>query len=466
MFVSNNKVVSKTPTLISTIGDIPEETRTVITPYGNKYTVYNFGYQFSNPLILPFDIILNAIVYGNISLSTTTVKSDDFVIESEKVNKITISGNGTVLLWYRYGSLDPASFNTVINFGIQNNDYVLVDGLLHSLSVNEAVSFVLQNPEVQEMILKGMDWQFNKLGFTDFISYLNSGNYDVRRLALFLTVSTYVFPCVFNYTTIPQFSGKPLVVYLQYLQYLMQYGQSVTSEIIDLSERLDFQQAEIAILLAEDNVLSSEVDYVSEQVVYEQSEINALSEQISECCSNLLNQLERTVAQLLMSVNQITGLVTSEVLGLTQNVLALTGVVSYLSNNVLPKLGLSTSEVETVLSGITTNLLNLSSETVSNVTGLLGDVSSDVIDILSPMGLVGGLVSDLGDTVEGVTDTLDNTLSGLLNIVNSVLPIINLSVSSSEGSESISVSSSESSESSSSSSSSGGGLLGVLGDLL
>jgi len=198
MYVSNNKVLQKLPNLIATIGDLPEETRVIITPYGNKYSVYNFGYQYSNPLILPFDITLDAIVYGNISLSSNTVKTQSFEIITESASKFTISGEGTVLLWYRYGKLDPATFNTIMQYAIQENDYLLVDALLHTLSVQEAISFILQNTSVQEMFKKGIDWQFNKLGFRDFLAYQNGGKYDVRRLALFLTISSYVFPCVFN----------------------------------------------------------------------------------------------------------------------------------------------------------------------------------------------------------------------------------------------------------------------------
>ncbi len=135
MYTSNLKVITKLPKLISTISDIPEEVKEIITPYGNKYSIYNFGYQFSNPLILPFDVTIYAIVYGNISLSSTTVNTNVFTIESETTNKLTITGNGTVLLWYRYGTIDPGTFDVVMSYAIENNDYILIDALLHTLSI-------------------------------------------------------------------------------------------------------------------------------------------------------------------------------------------------------------------------------------------------------------------------------------------------------------------------------------------
>jgi len=157
MYVSNNKVVTNLPNLISTIGDIPEEVKVVYTPYGNRFTVYNFGYHYSNPLILPFDITVDAVVYGDIALPTTTVKTNKFVVVSDTGNKFAITGHGTVILWYRYGKIDPASFEVIMNYAVQQNDYILVDALLHSLSIQEAVSYVLQNPAIQEMIMKGLD---------------------------------------------------------------------------------------------------------------------------------------------------------------------------------------------------------------------------------------------------------------------------------------------------------------------
>ena len=280
MYVSNNKVLTKLPDLISTIGDLPEEIKTIITPYGNKYKVFNLGYQYSNPLILPLDITLDAIVYGNITLSSTVVKSQTFQVVTEYGSKFSITGEGTVLLWYRYGKLDPATFNSVMDYALEQNDYILIDALLHSLSIDEAVSFILQNPAVQEQFKKGLDWQFNKLGFTDFLAYINNGKYDVRKVALFLTIASYVFPFVFSYTNIPQFSGNPLQVFVQYLEYLNEFGQTITSEISELfsdvyylSEQIDQEQLEISVLFAENSILSSEIDQLEEQINYVQSEL-------------------------------------------------------------------------------------------------------------------------------------------------------------------------------------------------
>jgi len=251
MYTSNNKVITKLPNLISTIGDIPEQTKTVYTPYGNKFSVLNLGYQFSNPLILPIDVTVDFIVYGNISLSSNAVKSDTFTIVTEYGNKFAISGDGTVLVWYRYGSIDPASFNLIMQYALQQNDYVLVDALLHTLSIQEVISYVLQNPAIQEVLLKGLDWQLNKIGFKDFLAYMNNGKYDVRHVALFLTIASYLFPFVFTYSGIPQFTGKPLEVYVKYLFYLAEYGQTVTSELEYLSEQIDNQSIEIAVLFTE-----------------------------------------------------------------------------------------------------------------------------------------------------------------------------------------------------------------------
>jgi len=288
MYISNTKVVTKLPNLISTIGDIPEETRVTTTPYGNKFYVYNFGYYYSNPLILPFDITLDVISYGNITLASNTVNTDVFVITSDYGSKFAITGSGTALLWYRYGKVDPATFDLIMNYALENNDYILVDGLLHTLSIQEAVSFILQNPAVQEMVLKGIDWQLNKIGLRDFLAYLNGGKYDVRQVALFLTIASYVFPCVFEYTSLPQFTGKPLQVYIQYLLYLSEYGQVVTSKLNELSEQSVYHQAEIDVLFEQTSELSeitayhqSEIEELFSETAYHQSEIDELFAQTS-----------------------------------------------------------------------------------------------------------------------------------------------------------------------------------------
>ena len=435
MYTSNLKVVTKLPKLISTISDIPEEVKEIITPYGNKYSIYNFGYQFSNPLILPFNVTIYAIVYGNISLSSTTVNSNTFTIKSETTNKLTITGNGTVLLWYRYGTIDPGTFDVVMSYAIENNDYILIDALLHSLSICEAISFILQNPEVQEVFKKGLDWQLNKLGFNELLAYLNGGKYDVRKLALFLTIASYVFPCVFTYTNIPQFSGQVLQVYLQYLNYLQEFGQVITSEITELSEQIEVQQTEIAILFSDYTLLSSE---------------------IAQCCPSLLGAIEQTVNDLLKSIDNIGGVLTNTVLGVIRNLIILTGVISQIAKS----LGTSGLEIGSILSQLVINLWTLSSEVVGDVSELLGGLVSNVIaDLSNVVSGISEILTGVFNTTSEIVSDVDTTLDSLLSIVSEILPIININIQVSEySSESSESSESESSESSSSS----GGLGGLL----
>ena len=315
MYTSNNKVLTLLPDLISTIGDTPEQTFVTITPYGNKFNVYNFAYHNSNPLILPLDVIIDALVYGNISLSSNAIKTDVFTVVSEKTSKLTITGSGTVFLWYRYHRLNPASFQIIMKYAIQQNDYILIDALLHTLSIREAISFVLQTQQIQELFKKGLDWQFNKLGFTDFLSYINGGKYDIRRLALFLTVATYAFPFLFNYTTIPKIAGDPLTVYIEYLSYLNEFGQTITSEIDYLSEVVYYQSSEIA-------ELNSEIMYLETQSILHQQEMGALSSDLDlissefdSCCSEvnnminvlncIINKLKEEIEEIKSEINEI-----------------------------------------------------------------------------------------------------------------------------------------------------------------
>jgi len=424
MYTSNNKVITKLPNLISTIGDIPEQTKTVYTPYGNKFSVLNLGYQFSNPLILPIDVTVDFIVYGNISLSSNVIKSDTFTIVTEYGNKFAISGDGTVLIWYRYGRIDPASFNLIMQYALQQNDYVLVDALLHTLSIQEAISYVLQNPAVQEALLKGLDWQLNKIGFKDFLAYINGGRYDVRHLAFFLTIASYLFPCVFAYSGIPQFTGKPLEVYIKYLLYLAEYGQVVTSELeyqsevlvyhqseidllfeqtSELSETTAYQQSEIellfeqtaslsesvntletevAVLFVESMIHQSEINNLSEELVSEQSEITALSEYTSECCTNVLIQLGKVLTDLLKII----------------------GVVYQLVKAIGSEGGLNVSELDSALSSVVTDV----TESLEDLVG--------VVNYLFPNSPI---ISDLQEDISEVGTIVNNLLGGLLgNLVN------------------------------------------------
>jgi len=435
MYISNNKVIQKLPDLISTIGDIPEETKVVITPYGNKYSIYNFGYQFSNPLILPFNVNVYAVVYGNISLSSTVVNSNTFVVENELTNKLTITGNGTVFLWYRYGRVDPATFDVVMSYAIENNDYVLIDALLHTLSICEAISFVLQNPAVQEMIMKGLDWQFNKLGFKDFLAYLNGGRYDVRHLAMFLTIASYVFPCVFTFSGIPQYSGKPLQVYIMYLMYLSEFGQVVTSELTYLSEQSVYQQSEI------DN-LFEQTAYLSEQQAYQQSEIQDLMVNVTE----LSEIVETQSAEIVVLFAEIENL-SEEVVSEQSEIVALSEYVSECCNNVLIQLGQVLTDLVKITGVLGYLISTLGSE------GLIALTSEQVLD-----NVLMGIVTDVSDAVEGLLGMvsevlpLGQVLSSTLNLINNLLPILKVSVS-------VSGNSSESGQS--------GGLLGaLLGELL
>jgi len=482
MYTSNIKVITKLPKLVSTIGDIPEEVKEIISPYGNKWSVYNFGYQFSNPLILPFDVNVYAVVYGNISLSSTVVNSNVFVVEDEVTNKLTITGNGTVFLWYRYGHVDPGTFDTVMSYAIENNDYVLIDALLHTLSICEAISFVLQNPEIQEIFKKGLDWQFNKIGFTDFLAYINGGKYDVKKLALFLTIASYVFPCVFTYTSIPRYNGNPIQVFIMYLMYLNEFGQVITSELVYLSEQSVYHQSEISDLFGQTaslsgqiETLSSEVTYLSEQSTYHQSEISVLfgqsmtlSEQIDYLSSevySLSEEVDTQSAEIGVLFVE-TYLMQSEIEDLSEDIVseqseivALSEYVSGCCNNVLIQLGQVLTDLVKITGVLGYLISTLGSE------GLIALTSEQVLD-----NVLSGILTDVSEAVSGLLGIvsevlpLGQILNGLTNLVSQLLPILKVSINVSGSGN---TSKSSSSEPSSSESSSSGGLLGgILGGLL
>jgi hypothetical protein len=378
MFVSNNKVIQNLPNLISCIGDIPEELKVISTKFGNKLNVYNFGYQTGNPLILPFNLEIDAIVYGNVTLSSTVINTNEFTIVNENVNKLTISGTGVTLLWYRYGNVNPGTFDVIMQYAIQQNNYILIDALLHSLSIEEAVSFVLQNPVVQEQFKKGLDWQFNRLGFTDFLAYINNGKYDARKVALFLTIASYVFPCVFSYTNIPQFSGKPLQVFVQYLEYINEFGQVITSEISELfsdvsylSEQIDQEQLEISVLFAENSILSSEVSYLSEQVENQTSEIETLSSEVS----NII-QILSTIP---LSPGFIHKLIAEKTLQIIKEEVKTLKLLTHFIHKVSGLMSINTSEYDSIVSEILSDYTNFSSEEVSEVYAITG-IPSDKLN--------------------------------------------------------------------------------------
>jgi len=455
MYTSNNKVLTKLPQLISTIGDIPEETKTVYTPYGNKYLILNLGYQFSNPLVLPLNLTVDFIVYGNISLSANVVKSETFQIVTEYGNKFSITGEGTVLVWYRYGQIDPASFNLIMQYALEQNDYVLVDALLHTLSIQEAISYVLQNPLTQEMILKGMDWQLNKIGFKDFLAYINGGRYDIRHLALFLTIASYLFPCVFEETSIPQFSGKPLQVYLQYLFYLSEYGQVVTSKLEELSEQSVYHQAEIDVLFNQSSELSeitayhqSEIEelftqtaYLSEQSTYHQSEIEELfaetaylSEQSVYHQSEIEELFTQTTSLSEQTAYQQSEIETlfSEVSELSEQVENLSVEVSvlfvedYIINSEIANLS---EELVSEQSEITA-LSEFTSECCDNVLIQLGKALTDLLKItavlyqlVNAVGSESGLnVSELDNILSETAGDISQSLQDLIGLLNFILP--------------------------------------------
>ncbi|ALG96865.1 hypothetical protein [Acidianus bottle-shaped virus 3 strain ABV3] len=277
MYVQNSKVLTKIPNLISTIPSVPEELKEVDTPYGNKVTIYNFAYFFSNPLILPFKITFDAIIYGNISIGSQTVNEKTIsLVTITNEDKLSISGNGVVILWYRYNNNIPL-FDSVINYAIQQRDYVLTDALIHTLSISEAIKFILDHPCIQNEFAKGLDWQLSKIGFNEFLKYINNEPYNPRDLAFFLTISSFLFPRILNEYNIPIYSGKVTDVYAKYLELL---GYPITSEIEELSEQLTATQNVVNALIGITALQGSEIESLSEQIV-------SLSESCIECSENL-----------------------------------------------------------------------------------------------------------------------------------------------------------------------------------
>lgn len=238
MSYSNNNGSLPTPQFITTV-DLTVTNRQRFVKYFN-YNVFNFAKQYSDPLILPFNVTVDVVYHGDIDIGSSKFRSTTFAVDSVLGNKFHITGEGTAYFWYRYGSIDPGSFDLIAKSAINNKDWIVLDAILHTRSFVEAVDFVVNNPESMGIFAGGIDWQFNEIGAKDFFAYLTGNVYDTRKLAQFLTILAYIDPEVLEKEGIPVYKyDNPNRSFEAYINYLpTSFIVPIVSEIDQLSENL------------------------------------------------------------------------------------------------------------------------------------------------------------------------------------------------------------------------------------
>jgi len=229
-------------------------------------------------------------------------------------------------------------------------------------------------------------------------------------VAFFLTIASYVFPSVFEYTSIPQFTGKPLQVFVQYLNYLSEYNQKVSAELSELSEQIETQSAEIAVLFAQNYLITSELN------------------ELSECCSNLSENLIITTSEIIDTIDKVTATLAEIILQLIKRDLSLIKYLGMLTNQLAQNIanGINESEYDQLLSQIAVSYWNLASETVIDVSELLGATASEysLLNYLSSEVII-----STSETTLGLIEILEQLLNALLGLVNDILSSVLNSVS-------------------------------------
>ncbi|ABP73436.1 hypothetical protein [Acidianus bottle-shaped virus] len=275
MSYANNNGSLSVPQYISTI-DLTTETKPKFVKYF-YYTVFNFAKQYTNPLILPFPITLEIIYHGDIDIGANLFSSKTFAVEEVSGSKFHISGQGTAYFWYRYGHIDPASFDLIAQTAISNKDWLVLDAILHTRSFIEAIDFLVNNPQTWTIIAEGLDWQLNEIGARDLFAYLTNNSYDTRKLAQFLTILAYIDPDVLVKVGIPVYTcDNPNKTFEKYLNYLP------ASPLVPIYSELSEQSSEISELFIQTSELSDDVLALMAQIVKIYYQLSEQQSEISE----------------------------------------------------------------------------------------------------------------------------------------------------------------------------------------
>jgi hypothetical protein len=256
----------------------------------------------------------------------------------------------------------------------------------------------------------------NKIGFKDFLAYINGGKYDVRQVALFLTIASYITPSIFDYINIPLYSGDPLRVYTQYLLYLSEFGQTISSEIEQLSEVSSYHSSDIEYILSELENQSIELAVLFTETYLLNSEVSELS----ECCNTLTIDLGETTSELLSTIDYTSFILTKAIIGLIKRQLILIGILTQLTNTLAQNVvnNINASEYDTLYSELITSYWNLASETVSELSMELGSSSSELLSTLSS---ITSTLYSTSETTLGLIGLLNQLLNALLGLVQTLL---------------------------------------------
>ncbi|MCY0880544.1 MAG: hypothetical protein OWS74_00975, partial [Firmicutes bacterium] len=212
------------------------------------------------------NITLDVIFHGSIDLGANKFTSPTFATNQVIGNKFHISGEGTAYFWYRYGSIDPASFNLIAQTAISDQNYLVLDAILHTRSFVEVIDFIVNNPQIMSVFAQGLDWQLNIIGAKDFFAYLTNNCYDTKKLAQFLTIVAYIDPDVLTQVEIPVYTyDNPNHTFEAYLEYLP------TSCIVPIESELSEQSSEIGELFTQTSELFIETNSL-DQIVNQLSE--------------------------------------------------------------------------------------------------------------------------------------------------------------------------------------------------
>ncbi|ALG96792.1 hypothetical protein [Acidianus bottle-shaped virus 2 strain ABV2] len=392
MSYANNNGTFPTPQYISAI-DLTTENKQKFTKYFN-YTVFNFAKSFSNPLILPFTINIDVIFHGSIDLGANKFISSTFAVNQVVGSKFHITGEGTSYFWYRYGIIDPASFNLILQTAISDQNYLVVDALLHTRSITEAIDVIINNKSLWGIIAEGIDWQLNEIGAKDFFAYLSNNAYDSRKVAQFSTILAYIDPDALTKVGIPVYTydnpNKTFEVYLEYFP---------TSYLEPIYSELNVQSSEIGELFTQSSELFIET--------------NSLNQELAQLSENLI--LFTNAGQIVNEILKITHLFKAVliVLKILQHVVKTISPVSELTilsdvGHTLDEiLGMAseaitayTSEFDTKISKIDHELLEIASELDTKISEIIPNINSESSESSSSEssqssnnsgGLLGGL---------------------------------------------------------------------------
>lgn len=269
VYFENSRVLTTLPSYISTLKYIPPE---IVNG------VYNFYQTDRNPLILPFQITVEAFYHGTCTFGTFSGKTQTINVGYSKDTAFKFSCD-FCLTWWIYGTFNQQLFNQLLDSQLTTENFIMLDALLHTLPFEQAVVLAYQNPLLWDVVKE--DWQFEELGFADFIKMKMLEDYDKRKVALFYTIMNYVNPSFLQSIGVPlsphQNPEKTFIYYylmlegnvllleeLQTVVNLIKIGAEFESEVQQIITQFGSEGAE---LLSEIGVSVSEtVQQVTSEV--------------------------------------------------------------------------------------------------------------------------------------------------------------------------------------------------------